>query len=188
MYCRPFFLRNKITLLIDNEIKNAKAGKNAYINLKLNNITDSEIINHLYKASKAGVSIRLIIRGMISLVPGIKDLSENIRAIGIVDRFLEHTRFMIFCNGGNEECFISSADLMTRNIEHRIEVTCPVFDKNIRNEMKEIFEIQWSDNVKARILDSTLSNAFVKPGKIQIQSQIEVYNYIRKVNEKAAEK
>ena len=184
----PFFLRNKITLLIDNEIKNAKAGKNAYINLKLNNITDSEIINHLYKASKAGVSIRLIIRGMISLVPGIKDLSENIRAIGIVDRFLEHTRFMIFCNGGNEECFISSADLMTRNIEHRIEVTCPVFDKNIRNEMKEIFEIQWSDNVKARILDSTLSNAFVKPGKIQIQSQIEVYNYIRKVNEKAAEK
>jgi polyphosphate kinase len=95
---------------------------------------------------------------------------------------------MIFCNGGNEECFISSADLMTRNIEHRIEVTCPVFDKNIRNEMKEIFEIQWSDNVKARILDSSLSNTFVKPGKIQIQSQIEVFNYIKKVNEKAAEK
>jgi polyphosphate kinase len=184
----PFFLRNKITLLIDNEIKNAKAGKNAFINLKLNNITDSEIINHLYKASIAGVAIRLIVRGMISLVPGIKDLSENISAIGIVDRFLEHTRFMIFCNGGNEECFISSADLMTRNIEHRIEVTCPVFDKNIRNEMKEIFEIQWSDNVKARILDSSLSNTFVKPGKIQIQSQIEVFNYIKKVNEKATEK
>jgi polyphosphate kinase len=184
----PFFLRNKITLLIDNEIKNAKAGKNAFINLKLNNITDNDIIDHLYEASKAGVKIRMIIRGMISLVPGIKDISDNIKAIGIVDRFLEHTRFMIFCNGGNEECFISSADLMTRNIEHRIEVTCPVFDKSIKNEMKEIFEIQWSDNVKARKLDSALSNTFVKPGKSQVQSQIEVYNYIKKVNEKAPEK
>jgi polyphosphate kinase len=178
----PFFLRNKMTLLIDNEIKNAQAGKNAFIYLKLNNLTDNDIINHLYEASKAGVTIRMIIRGMISLVPGLKDISENIKAIGIVDRFLEHTRFMIFCNGGNEECFISSADLMTRNIEHRIEVTCPVFDKNIRNEMKEIFEIQWSDNVKARKLDAALSNLFVKPGKKAFQSQIEVYDYIKKVN------
>ncbi|TAL74152.1 MAG: polyphosphate kinase 1 [Bacteroidetes bacterium] len=184
----PFFLRNKIILLIENEIKNAKAGKKAYIYLKLNNITDYEIINHLYEASDAGVTIRLIIRGMLSLVPGLKDISENIKALGIVDRFLEHTRFMIFCNGGDEECFISSADLMTRNIEHRIEVTCPVFDKNIKNEMKEIFEIQWSDNVKARKLDATLSNAFVKPGKKPIQSQTEVYNYIKKVNEKTPEK
>jgi polyphosphate kinase len=95
---------------------------------------------------------------------------------------------MIFCNGGNEECFISSADLMTRNIEHRIEVTCPVFDKSIKNEMKEIFEIQWSDNVKARKLDAILSNTFVKPGKKPIQSQIEVHNYIKRVNEKAPEK
>jgi polyphosphate kinase len=184
----PFFLRNKIIILIENEIKNAKAGKKAFIYLKMNNLTDSEIINHLYEASKAGVTIRLIIRGMISLVPELKDISENIKAIGIVDRFLEHTRFMIFCNGGNEECFISSADLMTRNIEHRIEVTCPVFDKSIKNEMKEIFEIQWSDNVKARKLDATLSNAFVKPGKKPIHSQIEVHNYIKRVNEKAPEK
>jgi polyphosphate kinase len=178
----PFFLRNKITLLIDNEIKNAKAGKKAFIYIKLNNITDNEIINHLYEASKAGVTIRLIIRGMLSLVPGLKDLSENIMAIGIVDRFLEHTRFMIFCNGGNEECFISSADLMTRNIEHRIEVTCPVFDKSIKNEMKEIFEIQWSDNVKARKLDANLSNTFMKPEKKVVQSQIEVYNFIKRIN------
>jgi polyphosphate kinase len=184
----PFFLRNKIILLIEKEIKNARAGKKAFIYLKLNNLTDNEIINHLYEASKAGVNIRLIIRGMISLVPDLKDISENIKAIGIVDRFLEHTRFMIFCNGGNEECFISSADLMTRNIEHRIEVTCPVFDKSIKNELKEIFEIQWSDNVKARRLDATLSNTFVKPGKKPIQSQIEVYNYIKRVNEKAPEK
>jgi polyphosphate kinase len=181
----PFFLRNKITQLIDTEIKNAKSGKNAFIYLKLNNITDSEIINHLYAASKTGVTIRLIIRGMISLVPGIKDVSENIKAIGIVDRFLEHTRFLIFCNGGNEQCFISSADLMTRNIEHRIEVTCPVFDKNIKNELKEIFEIQWCDNVKARKFDDSQSNEFVKPGKQCIQSQIEVYKYLRKASEKS---
>ena len=180
----PFSLRNKITLLIENEIKNAKAGKKAFIYLKLNNISDREIINHLYEASKAGVTIRLIIRGMVSLVPGLSGISENIKAIGIVDRFLEHTRFIIFCNGGNEECYISSADLMTRNIEHRIEVTCPIFDKGIKNEMREIFDIQWSDNVKARKIDANLSNNFVKPGKKTINSQLEVYNYIKKVNEK----
>ncbi len=184
----PFSLRNKITLLIDNEIKNAREGKKAYIYLKLNNISDREIINQLYEASKAGVNIRLIIRGMISLVTGLNGVSENIKAIGIVDRFLEHTRFMIFCNGGNEECYITSADLMTRNIEHRIEVTCPVFDKSIKNEMKEIFEIQWSDNTKARKIDATLSNNFVKPGKKTINSQIEVYNYIKKVNERCSDK
>jgi polyphosphate kinase len=184
----PFFLRNKITLLIDNEIKNAKEGKKAYIYLKLNNVTDSEIIEHLYEASKAGVTIRLIIRGMISLVPGLKDLSENIKAIGIVDRFLEHTRFLIFCNGGNEECYISSADLMTRNIEHRIEVTCPVFDKTIKNEIKEIFAIQWSDNVKSRKIDASLSNKFVKTEKKPVQSQLEVANYIKRTHEKTPEK
>ncbi len=184
----PFFLRNKLTLLIDNEIKNAREGKKAYIYLKLNNITDNQVIEHLYEASQAGVSIRIIIRGMISLVPGIKNISDNIKAIGIVDRLLEHTRFMIFCNGGNEECFISSADLMTRNIEHRIEVICPVFDKTIKNELREIFAIQWSDSVKARKIDSTLSNKFMKPGKKQVHSQIEVYNYIKKVHDKASEK
>jgi polyphosphate kinase len=126
----------------------------------------------------------MIIRGMMSLVPGIKDISENIKAIGIVDRLLEHSRFMIFCNGGDEECFISSADLMTRNIDHRIEVTCPVFDKNIKNELKEIFQIQWNDNVKARRLDSTLSNKFVKPGKKEHRSQLDVYNYLKKIHEK----
>jgi polyphosphate kinase len=184
----PFFLRNKLNLLIENEIKNAQAGKKAFIYLKLNNITDNEIINYLYEASQAGVTIRLIVRGMISLVPGLKKISENIKAIGIVDRFLEHTRFMIFCNGGNEECYISSADIMTRNIEHRIEVTCPVFDKNIRNEMKALFEIQWSDNIKARKLDPSLSNQFVKRGETNIRSQIEVYKFLKKANEKVPDK
>ena len=184
----PFLLRNKLTLLIDNEIKNAKAGKKAFIYLKLNNITDSELINQLYEASQAGVTIRMIVRGMFSIVTGIKNVSENIKAIGIVDRFLEHTRFMIFCNGGNEEYYISSADLMTRNIEHRIEVTCPVFDKNIKSELKEIFEIQWADNVKARKLDPMLSNKFVKPDKKMVHSQMEVYNFVRKTNLKSTEK
>jgi len=184
----PFFMRNKMNLLIENEIKNAKEGKKAYIYLKLNNISDVEIINLLYEASQAGVKIRMIVRGMFSLVTGVSGLSENIEAIGIVDRFLEHTRFMIFCNDGNEEYYISSADLMTRNIEHRIEVTCPVFDKSIKSELKRIFEIQWADNVKARILDPALSNKMVKTGKDIVHSQMEVYNYIKKVNAKCSEK
>jgi len=183
----PFSLRNKINLQIENEIKNAKAGKKAYIYLKLNNITDWEVINNLYEASSAGVNIKLIIRGMNSLVPGLKEISENIKAIGIVDRFLEHSRFMIFHNGGKEDVYITSADLMTRNIDHRIEVTCPVFDKNIKNELKNIFEIQWKDNVKARKLDASLSNKFVKPGKKEIRSQVEVYNYLRKSKKKQAD-
>jgi polyphosphate kinase len=182
----PFFLRNRITLLIENEIKNAKAGKKAYIYLKLNNLTDIEIIDNLYEASQAGVKIRLIVRGMCSLIPGVKSLSEKIEAIGIVDRLLEHSRFFIFCNGGNEQIFISSADLMTRNLDHRIEVTCPVFDKNIKAEIRKLFDIQWEDNVKARILDGNLSNTFVKAGKNQVnQSQKEVYNWLKKINEKA---
>jgi len=184
----PFFLRNKMTLLIDNEIKNAKAGKKSFIYLKLNNISDNEIINHLYEASQAGVTIRMIVRGMFSLVTGIKNISDNIKAIGIVDRFLEHTRFMIFCNEGNDECYISSADLMTRNIEHRIEVTCPVFDKNLINELKQIFEIQWSDSVKARKLNPGLSNKFVKSGKHRLRSQTAVYDFILKTSTKLSEK
>jgi len=176
----PFSLRNKMNLLIENEIKNAKAGKDAYIYMKLNNISDVEIINNLYEASAAGVNIKLIIRGMISLVPGLKDISENIKAIGIVDRFLEHSRLMIFCNGGSEECYISSADLMTRNIEHRIEVTCPVFDKSLRNELRKIFDILWHDNVKARKIDPEFSNRFVKPGETPLQAQVEVYKFLDK--------
>jgi polyphosphate kinase len=184
----PFFLRNKIILMIENEIKNAREGKKAYIHLKLNNLTDQEIINYLYEASNAGVKIRLIIRGMLSIVPGIKKTSENIKAIGIVDRYLEHSRFMIFCNGGIEQVYITSADIMPRNLDHRIEVTCPIFDKSIKSEFRKIFDILWADNVKARIFDEAQSNEFVKPAKEKLQSQIEVYKYIKAANEKATEK
>jgi len=184
----PFFLRNKIITLIENEIKNANEGKKAYIYLKLNNLTDTEIINYLYEASNAGVKIRLIIRGMLSLIPGIKNVSENIKAVGIVDRYLEHSRFLIFGNGGIEQIYISSADLMPRNLDHRIEVTCPIFDKNIKSELRKVFDIQWNDNVKARIFDKAQSNHFVKPGKEKIHSQIEVYKFVKGTNEKTTEK
>lgn len=178
----PFHLRNKINLLIDNEIKNATAGKKSFIWLKLNNITDRETIDKLYEASQAGVDIRIIVRGMFSLVPGIKNVSDNIKAIGIVDRFLEHTRFMIFHNGGEEEVYISSADLMTRNLDHRIEVTCPVFDESIRKQLKKIFDIQWHDNVKARKLDALQLNKIISKGEKTVHSQIEVYEYIKRIN------
>lgn len=178
----PFHLRNKINLLIDNEIKNATAGKKSFIWLKLNNITDRETIDKLYEASQAGVDIRIIVRGMFSLVPGIKNVSDNIKAIGIVDRFLEHTRFMIFHNGGDEEVYISSADLMTRNLDHRIEVTCPVFDESIRKQLKKIFDIQWHDNVKARKLDALQLNKIISKGEKKVHSQIEVYEYIKRIN------
>jgi polyphosphate kinase len=122
---------------------------------------------------------------MLSLIPKVKKLSEKIEAIGIVDRFLEHSRFFIFCNGGNDQIYITSADLMTRNLDHRIEVTCPIYDKNIKCEIRKIFDIQWEDNVKARIFDANQSNTFVKPGKNNTnQSQIEVYNWLKKSNDK----
>ena len=175
----PFYLRNKIALLIDNEIKNALAGKKAFIYIKLNNLTDEEIIEDLYKASAAGVDIRLMIRGMISIVPGIKGVSENVRASGIVDRYLEHTRLMIFCNDGNEECYISSADLMTRNIDRRIEVTCPVWDPAIKQELKEIFRIQWRDNVKAREISATSTNRMVRNSREPNRSQETIREYLR---------
>jgi polyphosphate kinase len=174
----PFYLRNKITLLIDNEIKNARAGKKAFIYLKLNNLTDNEIIDHLYEASREGVDVRLIVRGMLSLVPGIKGVSEKIRAIGIVDRFLEHTRLLMFYNDGNEECYISSADLMTRNIERRIEVTCPIWDTALKKELRDIFRIQWRDNVKAREIDSTGSNKIVRNKYDTNRSQESVMKYL----------
>ena len=183
----PFSLRNKIISLIENEIKNAKSGKKAYIYLKMNNITDAKIIECLYKASNSGVTVRLIIRGMLSLIPGVKDVSENINAIGIVDRFLEHSRFLIFCHGNDEKVYITSADLMPTNLDYHIEVTCPIFDKSIKNDIKRIFEIQWSDNVKARIYDEKQSNQFFMDGKEPSRSQVEVYNYLNRINEKHTE-
>ncbi len=178
----PFGLRNKLAILIENEMKNAHAGKEAYIYIKINNLTDDDIISKLYLAGNAGVKIRLIVRGMLSLVPGVKGVSANICAIGIVDRFLEHSRFMIFSNGGDELVYITSADIMPRNLDRRIEVTCPVWDPGLKKEITDIFDIQWNDNVKARLYDETQSNRLVRSGSTPVRSQIDIHGYIAKLN------
>jgi len=183
----PFGLRNKLVALIENEIKNARAGKRAFIKIKINNLTDAEMISKLYKAADAGVTIRLIVRGMFSMAPGAEGVSDNIRAIGIVDRFLEHSRFMIFCNGGDELVYITSADIMPRNLDRRIEVTCPVWDPGIRKEVSDVFDIQWNDNVKARILDNTLSNRLVSSGTDPLRSQTEIHRYFTEINSRPQE-
>lgn len=146
----PFNVREKIKALIDNEIKFAKSKKRAFINIKINSLTDREIIEKLYEASNNGVIINLFVRGICSLVPQKKDWSENITVISIVDRFLEHTRIMNFCNGGKELFYITSADWMTRNIDNRIEVGCPIYDKNIQELIKTNLELHLKDNQKAR--------------------------------------
>ncbi len=176
----PFNLRRKIMRFIQNEIKNSQDGKEAYIIFKLNNLVDSAIIEKLYLASKAGVNIKLNIRGMFSLIPGIPGLSDNIQAINIVDKYLEHTRIMVFCNGGDEKYFISSADLMPRNIDRRVEITCPIYDKDIQRELRTFLEIQWSDNIKAHKRDGTPLNFSVSPdSSLKIRAQEEIYKFLK---------
>lgn len=176
----PLYMRRRIYTLIDNEIKNAKAGKKAYIILKINNVVDRNIIEKLYAANNAGVKITLNIRGICSLIPGIPGMSENISAIGIIDRYLEHSRIMIFCNDGKELFYISSADWMTRNLDRRIEVACPIYDKAIQQEILDLLEIQEKDNVKARIIDKEQNNNYVPlESDEQIRSQYTLYEYYK---------
>ncbi|MBN1791491.1 MAG: polyphosphate kinase 1 [Bacteroidales bacterium] len=174
----PLYLRRKMYQLIDNEIKNAKSGKDAYIILKLNSLVDNEIINKLYQANDAGVKIKLIIRGICSLKPGVPGLSENVEAISIVDKYLEHSRILIFCNGGNELYYITSADWMTRNLDRRVEVACPIFDKDVQRELRDMISMQMKDNVKARIINAVQDNTYVHAdGEGKIRSQAELYKY-----------
>jgi polyphosphate kinase len=176
----PLNLRRKMYQLIDNEIKNARAGKEAYIILKLNSLVDNEIIYKLYQANDAGVKIKLIVRGICSLIPGVQGLSENVEAISIVDKYLEHSRVLIFCNGGDEQYYITSADWMTRNLDRRVEVACPIFDKDVQREIRDMIEIQLKDNVKARIINSTQDNVYVSSnGSERIRSQFELYHYYK---------
>lgn len=179
----PFYTRTRISRLIKNEIENARNGEKAYIHLKLNNLADKDIIELLYMASREGVDVRLNIRAMFSLVSGISDLSDNIKAIGIVDRFLEHTRIMIFGNKGNEKVYLTSGDLMTRNIERRVEIACPILDSELKQELRDIFDIQWKDNVKARILDRNLENSIAENNKEAFRSQVEIYKYLKNKHE-----
>ncbi|MEZ4721311.1 MAG: polyphosphate kinase 1 [Flavobacteriales bacterium] len=177
----PFYLRNRLVRLINKEINHAKAGKQAYIRLKVNSLVDPSLVQKLYDASRAGVKIKMIIRGVCALIPGVKGMSENIEVISIVDRYLEHTRFYSFCNDGDPLYFISSADWMVRNIDRRIEVTCPIYDKDIKKELDDIFNIQFSDTVKARHLLPD-GNYVVdrKNNKKDIRSQYELHEYYKK--------
>jgi len=176
----PYYMRNLFEELIKHEMKNALNGKNAYIYVKLNSLTDENMINLLYRASNAGVNIRLIVRGACCLQPQLKGQSENIRVISIVDRYLEHARMAIFCNDGDEKTFIMSADWMNRNLDRRVEVGIPVSDKKIKTTLKEVFEIQWCDNEKARDLAVFGSNTYVEKGDdTPCRSQIALYEYYK---------
>lgn len=180
----PFNMRSTFVKQINKEIAHAQAGKPAYIILKLNNLVDRGIINKLYKASQAGVKIKLIIRGICSLVCGVKGISENIVGVSIVDKYLEHMRIFVFANGGDEKYYLSSADWMTRNLDHRCEVAVPVKDKHVQKILKNILHIQLSGNTKARILDETLSNKYKRPkaNEMHIRAQDEVYSYLLNEN------
>ena len=174
----PHYTRTRFYKLIDKEILNANLGKSAYIKLKMNSLSDIKIIDKLYEASRAGVKIQLIIRGICSLIPNVKGMSENIEAISIVDNYLEHSRVYIFGNNNNPEVFISSADLMTRNIDGRVEVTCPIYDEDIKNELIETFDIGWKGNVKVRFHSEKLDNKYRLRGDNPIfRAQFETYKY-----------
>jgi polyphosphate kinase len=175
----PINMRNTIIELINNEIKFAKIGKPAKIIIKLNSLTDHLLLDHLYKALKAGVEVHLIIRGILTLRKEHEKLNNKLNAISIVDQYLEHTRVMIFHNKGNEKVYISSADWMVRNLDHRIEVATPILDPRLKKELIDIINIQLKDNNKARVLDQNLSNNYVPSVNKKIyKSQVETYHYL----------
>ncbi|HCH4311334.1 TPA: polyphosphate kinase 1 [Vibrio parahaemolyticus] len=174
--------RTQIYRLIDNEIANAKAGKKAGLTIKVNNLVDKGIVTRLYAASNAGVKINMIIRGMCALVPGIEGVSENIRIISIVDRFLEHPRVVITHNDGDPQVYISSADWMTRNIDHRIEVATPVRDPRLKQRIIDITNTHFTDTVKARLIDKEMSNSYVPRGnRKKVRSQVAIYDYLKNI-------
>ena len=173
----PHYTKKALIALIDREIDNALAGKEAFIHLKMNNITSYKMIDKLYEASRAGVKIRMIVRGICCLVPGVRNLSENIEVISIVDKFLEHPRLFIFANDGDPKVFISSADWMTRNISFRVEVGCPIYDNDIKRELIHTFRVSWDDNVKARIIDENNDNRYRPHTTPATRSQLAMYEY-----------
>lgn len=179
----PLETRKKLYQLIDKEIAIAKSGKRGYMILKMNSLSDEEMIYKLYDASNAGVKIQLIIRGMCCLVPGVEEFSKNITVRSIVDRYLEHARVWIFGNGGDELMYLSSADFMTRNIDRRVEVGFPIFDLEIKREIRDIINIQLKDNTKAREINRYNNNRYIGArSKIKHQAQLDIYNYLKYKN------
>lgn len=176
----PHYTFRSLIKLIDNEIENSHNGIKAEINIKINSITSYKIIDKLYDASISGVKINMIVRGVCCLIPGIKGLSENIRVISVIDKFLEHSRIFSFHNGGDLKVYLSSSDLMTRSLDNRVEVTFPVYDKDIINQVMETFKISWGDNVKSRNVNGENHNSFVpKSFEKSVRSQWDIYDYFR---------
>jgi polyphosphate kinase len=176
----PYHTRKVMLNLISQEINNAREGKQAEIFLKLNSLVDKALVKKLYQASAAGVKCRLIVRGICVLIPGQPELSENIEVISIVDRFLEHSRVFVFHNQGNKQVYISSADLMIRNLDHRIEVSCPVLEPDLKQELLTMLELQWRDNQKARIVEHQHMNTYKQAGdEPPLRSQMAIYEYLK---------
>lgn len=173
----PYYMRREFEELINTETKNAQRGKNAWIYAKFNSLTDEKIITQLYKASNAGVKIRLIIRGACCLRAGVPGLSENIKAISIIDKYLEHARLVICCNDNHPRSFILSADWMTRNLDRRVEVGIPILNSSVHKTLEKIFDIQWHDNVRARDLSQSDSNEYMSKKGKECRSQTELYRY-----------
>ena len=183
----PLKMRKELQLLIGKEIKQAKLGKPASIILKLNSLSDQALISNLHEAAQAGVNIQLIIRGIYCPIIGPKKQAVPLNAISIVDEYLEHARVMIFHNQGEEKVFISSADWMVRNLDHRVEAAIPILNPDLASELKEIIHIQLRDNVKARMLDAQLTNNYVSSkGKRPIRSQVEIYKFLSRKNQTAS--
>lgn len=179
----PIDSRPAIYRLIDNEIKNAKAGKTAYMILKMNSLADEQLIAKLYQANNAGVKIQLIVRGMCCLIAGVKEYSENIEVISIIDKYLEHSRVHIYCNGGDELVYLTSADFMTRNIDTRVEVGFPVYDEQLKKEIRDIVNFQLLDNTKAREINSHNTNKYHRTrSEVQYRAQVDIYDYLKSKN------
>jgi polyphosphate kinase len=177
----PHYSASILSKLIDQEIENKKNGLPSGISLKLNNITNYPLVDKLYEASQAGVKIKMMVRGICCLVPGVKGLSENITVLSVVDKFLEHPRVLIFENGGEKKIYLSSADFMTRNIENRVEVACPVYDTEIQKQILDTFDLSWNDNAKARVVNQHPQNKMVTPkkGAPMQRSQWTIYDYYK---------
>ena len=175
----PFSARSGFEQLVEGEIRQARQGHKAYIILKMNSLQDKKMIKRLYQASEAGVKICLLVRGICCLIPRVEGQSENIEIISIVDRFLEHPRVYIFGNGGDEKLYIGSADWMTRNLDHRIEVITPILDAKIHRKIRKTIDLQINDRVKARIIDAEQRNEYVDPGgEATESSQHQIYRYL----------
>jgi polyphosphate kinase len=175
----PTGMRKQLIVLINKEIKNARNKKHAAITLKLNSVSDEQLIAKLEEAAKAGVEVKMLIRGIFCMYSENNMFKKPVQAISIVDEYLEHARVMIFHNGGDQKVFISSADWMVRNIDHRVEAACPILEKEIKKEIIDLISIQLNDNIKARILDNDLENQYVNPrNKNKVRSQVEIYQYL----------